>query len=182
MIETSRLLLLPATPDFLRADLEGPAELAARLGFRVPPGWPPELYDAPAIEYTLAHLEAHPGTPQWGFYYFVRKPEGPAGSEEAFVLGAGGYKGAPAEGTVEVGYSILADHQRRGYATEAVRGFLAHAFSHGEVERVIAQTLPELAPSIGVLEKCGFHLLGAGSEEGAICYEITRDEWKGGES
>lgn len=177
MIETPRLSLLPATPDLLRADLAGPADLAAALGCRVPSSWPPELYDPPAIEYMLAHLEAYPEAPQWGGYYVVRKPEG---SGEAFVLGAGGYKGPPAEGTVEVGYSILAEHRRRGYATEAVRGFLAHAFAHAEVERVIAHTLPELVSSIGVLEKCGFHLLGAGSEEGAICYELTRGTWKAG--
>ncbi len=178
MIETPRLLLVPATPDHLRAELRGPAELAARLGYRVPPSWPPELYDTPAIEYTLAHLEAHPDSPQWGFYYFVRKPEG---GEEAFVLGAGGYKGAPENATVEVGYSILGEHQRRGYASEAVEGFLAHAFSHPEVRRVIAQTLPELVPSIGVLLKCGFRFVGEGSEEGAICYEISREEWQAGE-
>jgi RimJ/RimL family protein N-acetyltransferase len=174
MIETPRLRLLPGTPYLLRADLRGREALAAGLGLRVPETWPPELYDAPAIEYTLAHLEAHSGELRWGFYYFVRKA---VGEDAAFVLGAGGYKGPPAESTVEVGYSILAEEQRRGYATEAVRGLVEYAFSQGEVERVIAQTLPELVPSIGVLEKCGFRFLGAGSEEGAICYGLTRDEW-----
>ena len=174
MIETPRLLLVPGTVDLLLAELAGPAALAARLRFRVPPSWPPELYDVPAIEYFLALLEAHPET-QWGPYYLVRRPER---SEEGFVLGTAGYKGVPAAGTVEIGYSVLPEHQRRGYASEAVRGLLAHAFSYGEVERVIAQTLPELVPSIGVLEKCGFRFVGAGSEEGAICYEILRSAWE----
>jgi RimJ/RimL family protein N-acetyltransferase len=39
---------------------------------------------------------------------------------------------------------------------------------------VIAETLPELTPSIGVLGKCGFHLIGEGSEPGVIRFELTR--------
>ena len=31
--------------------------------------------------------------------------------------------------------------------------------------------------SIGVLRKCGFRLIGEGSEPGVIRYEITRDEY-----
>jgi RimJ/RimL family protein N-acetyltransferase len=38
----------------------------------------------------------------------------------------------------------------------------------------IAQTLPELAPSIGVLEKCGFRFAGEGGEPGVIRYERGR--------
>jgi len=39
---------------------------------------------------------------------------------------------------------------------------------------VIAETLPELTPSIGVLRKCGFELIGEGSEPGVIRFERTR--------
>ena len=78
------------------------------------------------------------------------------------------------DGTVEIGYGVVAEHQRRGYATETVRAFLAHAFVSPKVRRVIAETYPHLAPSIGVLEKCGFTFIGDGSEPGVIRYEIER--------
>ena len=42
----------------------------------------------------------------------------------------------------------------------------------------LAETLPELTPSIGVLEKCGFRLIGDGSEPGVIRFELTRAEWR----
>jgi RimJ/RimL family protein N-acetyltransferase len=61
-----------------------------------------------------------------------------------------------------------------------VRGLLSQAFALPAVHRVIAETLPELAPSIGVLRKCGFGLIGDGSEPGVIRYELTRAEYSAG--
>ncbi len=174
MIDTPRLRLVPATPDMLRADLEGPAALAALLGVEAPTQWPPELYDADAIRWTLDAVERDPDG--WYLQYFLRK--GPGGEPDALV-GVGGYKGGPKEGAVEVGYAVLEPHRRRGYASEAVEGMVARAFADPRVERVIAHTVPELAPSIGVLERCGFRFLGTAEEgedeEGAIAYERRRD-------
>jgi len=45
------------------------------------------------------------------------------------------------------------------------------------VQRVIAETLPELTPSIGVLRKCGFRPVGEGSEPGVIRFELTRADY-----
>jgi RimJ/RimL family protein N-acetyltransferase len=172
-IRTLRLDLISSTPEIARADLLGRSDLEAALGVRVPEEWPPELYDPPAIEYGLAWMEGHPDNLQWSFYYLVRRGEG---GEADAVIGVGGYKGAPSEnGTVEVGYSILPPFRRRGYATEAVEGWVRHAFADPRVRRVIAETLPELSASIGVLEKSGFRLLGPGSEPGVIRYERLRD-------
>ena len=92
------------------------------------------------------------------------------------VVGSASYKGLPGpEGTVEVGYGVLPEFRRRGIATEAALGLVADAFTHGNVRRVIAETLAENVPSIGVLEKCGFRLMGEGSEPGEIRYELTRE-------
>jgi RimJ/RimL family protein N-acetyltransferase len=91
------------------------------------------------------------------------------------LIGSAGYKGPPGkDGTVEVGYGIVSDHQRRGYASEAVRGLVKRAFELPGVRRVIAETYPELVPSIGVLRRCGFELTGDGSEPGVIRFELTR--------
>jgi RimJ/RimL family protein N-acetyltransferase len=91
------------------------------------------------------------------------------------LIGSAGYKGPPSpDGSVEVGYGIVRDHQRKGYASEAVRGLLTHAFAVPAVQRIIAETFPELTGSIGVLRKCGFRPLGAGSEPGVIRFELRR--------
>ena len=157
-----------------QAALDGPEALAAALDAVVPETWPPDLLDEPALRFTLGRLGA--GLEQAGWWmYFVILPDAEGGRT---LVGSAGYKGPPsADGTVEVGYGIVGDHQRRGYASEATRGLVTRAFAHPAVRRVIAETLPELTPSIGVLHKCGFHLIGEGSEPGVIRFELTRADY-----
>jgi [ribosomal protein S5]-alanine N-acetyltransferase len=175
MIHSERLELVPATVDLLSAALEGPSALEIALHTRVPPTWPPEFLDRPALEFTRDRLIETPGDREWWMYFVVL----PA-ADERILIGSAGYKGPPTEdGTVEVGYGIVTDHRRHGYASEATRGLVARAFRLPEVRRVIAETLPELTPSIGVLRKCGFELIGGGSEPGVIRFELTRAAYEG---
>jgi RimJ/RimL family protein N-acetyltransferase len=81
------------------------------------------------------------------------------------------------DGTVEVGYSVCEQFQKNGYASEAVATLIRLAFSYDAVTRVIGETLPELAPSIRVMEKNGLKFIGTGSEEGVIRYELTREDY-----
>lgn len=171
MIVTERLKLVPATVELARAALEGGPALAAGLGAVVPATWPPEFLDRPALEYMLACLAEGPQQAGWWLHFVVLTHDASGGT----LIGSAGYKGPPSpDGTVEVGYGIVRDHQRRGYASETVRGLLAHAFALPAVQRVIAETLPELTPSIGVLRKCDFRLVGDGSEPGVVRFELTR--------
>jgi RimJ/RimL family protein N-acetyltransferase len=170
-IRTPRLRLIRATPAHLRAELESPASLADALGVDVAASWPPELYDADAVTWALKWTEAHPDDAAWGFYYIVE-------ADRSEAIGAGGYKGAPDDtGSVEIGYSIVPERRRRGYAREAVDGWVAHAFAESRVSRVIAHTLTELEPSIAVLRSAHFTFVGAGNdpqEPTAVQYELTR--------
>ncbi len=151
MILTERLELVPGTPELTRAALEGKPALAARLGVSVPATWPPELLDPPSLEFTLDRLAEGAQQAGWWLHFIVLR-QGAAGR---ILIGSAGYKGPPSpDGTVEVGYGIVRDHQRQGYASEAVRGLLAHAFAIPAVQHIIAETLPQLTPSIGVLRKC----------------------------
>lgn len=171
MIETSRMMLVPATRESLEAELESPSRLAEVARMDVSGEWPPELYDRDPIEFTLRKLEASPEEKEWWLYYFLLKQPRGAG----LAIGCGGYKGPPdAEGTVEIGYSMVPEYRRQGYATEAARALAEAAFRHPSVTRVTAETLPTLTASIGVLEKCGFRFIGPGSEEGVIRYELRR--------
>jgi ribosomal-protein-alanine N-acetyltransferase len=177
VIVTERLELVPATVELTRAALDGENTLGAALRASVPPTWPPEFLDRAPLEFTLDRLAEGPEQEGWWLHFVVI----PGGESGRTLIGSAGYKGPPtAEGTVEVGYGIVRDHQRRGYASEAVRGLLTHAFAVPAVRRDIAETLPELAPSIGVLRKCGFRLIGDGSEPGVIRFEITRAEYARG--
>lgn len=172
VIVTQRLEVVPATPELTRAALDGPGALGAGLGASVPSTWPPEYLDRPSLEFTLDRLAESPGQAGWWLHFVVL-----TAAAERTLIGSAGYKGPPAaDGTVEVGYGIVSDHRRRGYASEVVRGLLARAFALPQVTRAIAETLPELAPSIGVLRKCGFRPAGEGSEPGVIRFELSRLE------
>lgn len=171
-ISTPRLTLVPATPELVRAAIAGRAALADALGAQVPEGWPPEFLDEPALKFTLDRLVQHPAEAGWWMWFVLRTEAGAART----LIGSGGYKGPPVDGTVEVGYGIVSEQRRRGYATEVTRGLLSRAFERPDVRRAIAETLPELVGSIGVLEKCGFRLIGEGSEPGVIRFELLREE------
>jgi [ribosomal protein S5]-alanine N-acetyltransferase len=61
-----------------------------------------------------------------------------------------------------------------------VGGLVARAFALPQVRRLIAETYPELTPSIGVLEKLGFAPAEeAGSEPGVVRYELPRSRYAG---
>jgi [ribosomal protein S5]-alanine N-acetyltransferase len=164
--------------------LHSPHALQRELGVALPSSWPPEFYDEDALRYMLRWLTEHPLEGAWGFYYIVERPEvaaSTAHSEAPLAVGVGGYKGAPDEqGCVEIGYSVVPERRRRGYAREAVDGWLAHAFADARVTRVLAHTLVDLTPSIAVLRSAGFTFNGPGtdpSEPTAVQYVLTRADW-----
>ena len=168
LIRTRRLELRPAGVAELEAELEGRDALAAQLGVAVPGEWPPELYDEAALRYSLGIVRAAGGGSAWALHYMID-------ADQRTVVGVCGYKGPPdPEGTVEVGYSVVREHRRKGYATEATGGLVIRAFADPSVLRVVAQTMSELSESIGVLEKLGFRFVGVGDEPGVVRYEFTR--------
>jgi len=172
-IHTDRLCLVPGTEVLGRAEINDRARFAALLGANVPPEWPPPLNDEGSMTWFTEYVESNPDGVGWAAWYFLL--EEPDGSFTA--VGNGGFKGAPDQsGAVEIGYSVLEEHQRKGIASEGVGVLIEWAFSHEQVDRVIAQTMPDLKPSIRVLEKRGFKFVGDGLEEGAIMYQLDRRE------
>lgn len=178
-LASPRLDLVAATPALVSAELAGHDDLGRALGAEVPASWPPELYDRGAAEQALKQLVAGgPDEVGWGLWYLVRRGDRAGGGGRPVAIGICGFKGQPMDdGTVEIGYSVTPEHQRQGYASEAVRTLLEWAFSWPTVMRVIAETYPELEPSIRVLERSGFRHTGDGSGERIIRYELQRADF-----
>jgi RimJ/RimL family protein N-acetyltransferase len=175
MIITARLALMPASVASLEAEAAGDlARLAALLGVESPADWPPELYDDEAVAWTLrAFAEGRERAP-WLTYYLVRKADKPE------LVGVGGFMSPPtADGTVEIGYSVLRSYRRRGFASEATCALVAMAFEERSVRRVVAHTFPHLEGSIGVLRRCGFRREGAGTEPDTVRYVCERRSGEG---
>ena len=151
-ILTSRLELVPVTAWLICLEIGNPVKLGQALDAFVPAAWPPEsLRDV--LPFFAQELEANPNTEGFSGYYWLSTPEI---SGQRTLIGSGGFKGKPdADGTVEVGYSVLPEFQNLGYATEAVRGLVTWALSQKSVGRVIAEAFPNNVPSVRVLTKCG---------------------------
>jgi [ribosomal protein S5]-alanine N-acetyltransferase len=177
-IETPRLALIPATFETLRAELEGAAVFARVVGAEVSGEWPPELYDDDATRWSIAALERDAAFAEWGMYYVAEPLDGGGGGRHERIIGTCAFKGPPdGDGMVEIGYAIVPSRRRQGFAREAVDGLLAFAFADPRVTRVIAHTLTELVPSIGVLRSAGFTFTGRGhdpEEPDAVRYDLDR--------
>ena len=175
---TERLELIPATVDLCEAEAQGPEVVGRALRVRVPASWPPPVFEPEDVERLRRQLERDPASHAWTLYYLVLRAAVTAEPRE--LVGIAGYAGPPsAEGGVGIGYAIAAEYQRRGYATEAVRALLTRAFAHAEVAAVTATTYATLAPSIGVLRKTGFALVGREPASGLLLYEHRRDSGSG---
>ena len=66
------------------------------------------------------------------------------------------------DGVAEIGYWLGARHWGKGYATEAVRALIDHAFTDLDCEALQAAARVTNPASRRVLEKCGFQWTGAG--------------------
>jgi [ribosomal protein S5]-alanine N-acetyltransferase len=169
-LETPRLALLGADRDVLLAALDGPRALERSIDAIVPTEWPPEHLDEGSLYWMLDGLRSRPSDTPWRMYLIVLN------GERREAIGTCGFKGPPdAEGTVEVGYSVVPSRQRQGYATEATAALIDCAMSHG-ARSVAAETFPELVASVRVMEKCGLTFVGPGSEAGTIRYAVTAEE------
>jgi len=138
--------------------------LARVLGVTVPESWPVEHYDDDVLKWSLGRLAESEANRPWMLRYVVLR-------ESATLIGMVGIH-APAgdDATVIIGYSILPELRRRGFAVEATQGLIDWAVANG-ARRIVGDTYPHLVASIGVLEKLGFRHIGAGEGEGVIRYE-----------
>jgi len=97
--------------------------------------------------YMISLLDGRPDNADWLMQAVVM---------DDAAIGNAGYKGAPLDGQVELGYSIAPELRRRGYASQVVRLLLDRAARDPRVTRVIARINPDNAASIGVVTKAGF--------------------------
>jgi RimJ/RimL family protein N-acetyltransferase len=147
------IAVTPATMEHLDALIAGDEVFTERFGMTVEPGYM-DLPDSPGIAQQALSVSRNAldgGTPsEWFSHLFVEPAENK-------LIGFGGYKGEPRDGTVEIGYALAEPYRGAGRATAAVRELIRRAHEAGVV-RVIAHTLPEPNPSTRLLERLGFQL------------------------
>ena len=139
--------LVPATVPLLNALNDDPTQFVELIGSPIPDGWP----DFPeAIGFTLAQLQhASEADRSWSMQFFVDQATGR-------LVGSGGFAAPPVERTVEIGYEVAPEFRGRRLGAAAARALIESAVASGEVDHVIAHTLPGPNPSTGVLTSLGF--------------------------
>lgn len=167
MIETSRLQLIPCNLAHLETFLRSREEFARLVGVAVPESFP---VFTESFRYWYERLRDDPSLTGWLSYLFVERTA-------RVIVGDGGFKGLPdATGNVEIGYAIVPEYRRRGYATEAARGLTTWAFATPTVAAVSADTLADGEASKRVLTALGMRQIGTAHdpEEGPLIHWSIR--------
>lgn len=150
-LETQSLRLVPNSPDFFLALIDGEDKFEQTAGYRPGDGLRNFIVsDDVAPEFTAAlRGGGEPDPWKWGFIV-VHKPTD-------LAIGTAGFKGPPdGNGMVEIAYGIVPSFQNRGYATIVARTLVDFACGHPAVKSIRAHTLPVRNASTRVLEKNGF--------------------------
>ncbi|MDI1252321.1 GNAT family N-acetyltransferase [Thermomonas sp.] len=172
-LRTNNITLIVSTLAHIRIELETPELLGELLCATVSSEWPSGEYDRDAMEFfRTCFEEGGKAAEGWYGWYAIRDADETSPST---LVGAAGYFGPPdANGTVEIGYSVLPEWQRNGYATQMTDALVKNVFSMPHVERVIAHTTEENPASIAILVRCSFAATGSGREPGTVRFECTR--------
>ncbi len=168
MIMTARLTLVPVTLALARAELCDRDEFGRLLQAAVPGNWPPETA-ADALPLLLSWLEAASDRVGWFSWYALARIDR---TNLTTVIGGGGFLGPPNDGVAQVGYSVLPQFQRQGYASEMVAGLVRWAFAQPGVVRIAAETEWANPASARVLEKCGFMPAGSATHPRGARFEL----------
>ena len=92
--------------------------------------------------------------------------------ESATVVGDIGFFGPPdASGVLEVGYSVIPDRRRRGYATEAAIALVTWALDQPGIQAIDATCDADNVASILTLSRIGFRRTG--EKDGRILWQST---------
>jgi RimJ/RimL family protein N-acetyltransferase len=157
--DADALVVAPATVAHLAALIDGDRQFERYFGIKVVPGY---LEFDGALRHALDQVTTGGVDPRWMTHLFVDR-------DEFALVGLGGFKGAPVEGVVEIGYGIAPSHRGRGLATAAARALVELA-RRRDVATVRAHTLAEPNASTGVLQNVAFVRTGElhDSDVGAI--------------
>jgi len=110
-------------------------------------GWPPHI----SVEYSLNIIKTLFCRPEC---YAIVKDDIPIGCAELLIHPDGNHWWG--EGSAELGYWVAEEYQGNGYATQACKMLIKHAFEDLNIQRIFASYKKENLASKRVLEKLGF--------------------------
>jgi len=146
---TDRLLLIPYTIKICQSILNDDFTDLYDAGLKKGKGWPDHdvLETLPKIVVNLAAVENPTGFESWMIIKNNTKE----------IIGDAGFKGFnPIDNSIDIGYGIIQEERKKGYAEEASKALIEWAFSTGIVKEISAKCATDNLGSIHLLKKMGF--------------------------
>lgn len=155
VIRTRRLDLVLMSPELMRALLAADWDTAGELlGANIPAEWRGE--DWLWLGEWPDRAEADPSVIPWLPRVLLLRAACD-GTGAWVVVGEAGFHGPPDEdGRVEIGYMVVSQHRRHGYAEEAVRALMCCASAEHGTTRFRACISPDNTASLNLIGKLGF--------------------------
>jgi [ribosomal protein S5]-alanine N-acetyltransferase len=115
------------------------------IGARLPDAWP----QADLLDVLPMQAAATPEGERFGIWLMIER-------DTDTVVGDIGFLGPPDDGSVEIGFSVIPDRRRRGYASEAAGRLAAWALEQPEINEVVARSDADSEASARTLSAAGF--------------------------
>lgn len=148
-LDTERLILIPYSIKICRDIVNGDFADLFKMGLKKGNGWPDDdvMETLPKIINNLLKVKAPTGFESW----MIIK------NDSLEIIGDIGFKGfSNAEQNIDLGYGIIKEERRNGYAEEAAKALLRWALSNKKVKKITAKCLIENIGSINLLRKLNF--------------------------
>lgn len=154
--ETERLTLFATELKHFELVMQSKQLLAEHLAVIVPTSFP-ESEDALPWFYDL--VKADETLVGWLSFWALHR------ADNALIASIG-FKSKPdVNGKIEIGYSVIPEYRRQGFACEMVESLLAYGFANTAVTVIEAQTRIDNIPSMKVLERFGMKQTGTSHDE-----------------
>jgi ribosomal-protein-alanine N-acetyltransferase len=158
IVRAERIELVSLTRNHLAAIVDcRTTEVEEALEVALPPNWFGD--DNLLPRWRLEQIDADPTSEAWLLRALILV-------EPRTCVGYFNFHGPPGEdGGVEMGYEILEEHRRQGYASEAALRMMRWAHDEHGVEIFRASIGPHNEPSLKMIEKLGFDEIGTQMDE-----------------
>lgn len=148
-LETERLILIPFTIEICKNLLIGDFNDLFKMGLKKGKSWPDSdvMETLPKIINNLSRVEHPTGFESW----MIIK------NDTFEIIGDLGFKGFNyEEKNADIGYGIIKEERKKGYAEEATSKLIKWAFSKENVKEITARCLIDNVTSVKLLKKLNF--------------------------
>jgi len=164
-LTTKRLILIPFTKQICENILNWDFNDLIKLGFKKGKSWPDNdvIETLPKIIDNLSEVGEPTGFESW----MIIK------ADTLEIIGDAGFKGFnEKEQNADIGYGIIKEERRNGYAEEAVTELIKWAFSQETVKEITAKCAFDNLNSINLLNKLNF--IKEKQENGMILWSLQK--------